>query len=189
MISSQFESRKLDDGTTDSARENLKQDMDNLLLELITISELYNDNLKLYSDTLKGTIDSADPYLSQSELVKLHRTTKKEAHSQVWFMFIVKLCESSLLLLFIDSQYQIKIKKHLSKYTIFYFTSTNSFQRVQTQQTIDWRPFFRTNSTTKSKRCSPFLSNSMKPNWMNLSWVFELFIQLTYILFIHTSKV
>lgn len=83
----------MDDGQTDGLRENLAGDMDILQLELIKISEFYEDSIKYYIDSLKKSVDSAELYLNQSDLVKLHRISKKEAQSEVWFgIQLIKRC-------------------------------------------------------------------------------------------------
>lgn len=68
---------------TEGYRGELTHDLDNLQLELMKMSESYHDRLKHYSDTLEASINDAESFMSQNDLVKLHQNTKLETQTQV----------------------------------------------------------------------------------------------------------
>lgn len=80
-----FDTKKKGDAEVSGPfRERLLQHLDGLQLILVKTLDSYEDSLKYYVDALENSIEDSQSYLSQSDFIKFHQSTKKEAETQVW---------------------------------------------------------------------------------------------------------
>lgn len=65
-------------------REKLQQNFDELQLTTDRMFNFYKDSMNIYSSSMQQMLSTVYPYASQTDFIRTHQKSKKEAISQVW---------------------------------------------------------------------------------------------------------
>lgn len=91
MFVLQFDADKMgNDEYSDSYRNKLNRDMDNMEYMLLKTWESHDKCLRKYGGLMRESFERVSSYFSEIELMNLHRTSKSNTLAQVYFGFNLK---------------------------------------------------------------------------------------------------